>query len=74
MDNKHFTDSHILIPLALVTVSIVAMKPHNQKQVSEERLYLAYTLQHCSSLKEIKAEHKQGRSLEAGAYAEAMED
>ena len=42
-----------------------------KKQVGEERVYIAYTPQCCSSLKEVTTRTQAG--LEAAAVAEAME-
>jgi hypothetical protein len=51
--------------LVLVRVTSAVIKHHDQKQVWEERVHLAHT----STSQELK----HGRSLEAGADAEAME-
>ena len=45
------------------------MKHHDQNQVEEERVYLAYT----SSLKKSGQELKKGSYIETAADAEAME-
>ena len=48
------------------------MKHHDEKKLGEQMAYLA---PHCySSSKEVRQELKQGRDLEAGADAEAMEE
>jgi hypothetical protein len=52
----------------LVRVTIAVMKYCDQKQVGEERVYLAYT-----STSYFITEGSRGRNLEAGADAEAME-
>jgi hypothetical protein len=39
----------------LVRANIAVMKHRDQRQVGEERVYLAYTLNPCSSLKEGRA-------------------
>jgi hypothetical protein len=52
-----------------VRVTVVVMKHHDQKQLREERVYLAYT----STALFIIAE-SQGKNLEAGADAEAAEE
>ena len=53
----------------LVSGSVTVMKQYSQ--MGEERLYFASAS--CGSLRETKAGTTQGRHLEAGADAEAME-
>jgi hypothetical protein len=49
------------------------MKYHDQKQVGEERVYLAYTSIALFIIEGSQDRIKQGRNLETGANAEAME-
>jgi len=58
---------------ALVEVSTAMIKHHYQKQLGEEERK-GFQLMGCSSsFREVRKEPKQGRDLEAGAEAEAME-
>ena len=52
----------------LVMVSIAVMKHYDHKQVEKEKVYLA-----CASTLLFITEGSQGRNLEAGADAEAIE-
>jgi hypothetical protein len=58
------------IPVVLVAV----MKHHEQKQLGEEMVYLAYTsIGNAHYRRKSGQELKQGRNLDAGDDAEAME-
>ena len=58
---------------ALSKLTIAVMKHHNQKQVGEERAYLAYTSTSQFITKEVR-KGTQGRSLNSGTDAETMEE
>jgi hypothetical protein len=56
--------------------NIAVMKPYDQKQVEEERVYLAYNFIFglcSSSLKEVGTGIQTDRNLEAGASEETLE-
>jgi hypothetical protein len=49
------------------------MKHYDQTQVREERVYLIYTSNHCSSLKEVRTGTQAGLEPGRRTYIEAME-
>ena len=51
-----------------------AMKHHNQKQLEDRSAYFAYFFTSVHHQMQSWQELKQGRNLEAGADAEAMEE
>ena len=58
---------------------MAVMKHHDQKQLGEERVYWAFTsttlfIEEVRTGTHMWQEPKQGRNLEAGAGAEAMEE
>ena len=55
---------------ALFRVNMDVLKHHDQNQVAQERVYLIIVHQ----LKKSGQEFKQGKKLEAGGDAEAMEE
>lgn len=52
---------HTLIRIVLVRVIIVVMIHHDQKQVGEKKIYLAYTPHHSSSSWEVSIMGSQYR-------------
>ena len=62
------------VPSILVRVNIVVMKQLDQSNLGTNGFIWLMCLHHCSSLKGIRQEFEQGKSLEAGADAEAVEE
>ena len=63
--------------LGLLHRETLSRKTNRGRRVSwgvrEQRVYLAHTSHHYSSVKEVRTGTQQGRILEAGADAEAVE-